>query len=137
MSQRGQAPASGRPDDGRGESSTASDGTGEGAVTVVLQPGDPANGVVDLRQVVACVLGGARTLVVDASRIDHLSSTVITALLWAQRRCGARGGSVVVRDPSRRSLEMLVRTGLKDVLDVERAGSPAPGATPTTAGAAW
>ncbi len=104
---------------------------------MVLHPGDPADGAVDLRQVVSCVVGGARTLVVDASRIEHLCSTVITVLLWAQRHCTARGGSVVVQDPSRRSLEMLVRTGLKDVLDVEPAGGPARRTTATGLGAAW
>jgi anti-anti-sigma regulatory factor len=62
--------------------------------------------------------------VVDASQVACLTSTTITALLWAQRRCRARGGAVVVRNPSARSMDLLIRTGLWDVLEVE-AGAPA------------
>jgi anti-anti-sigma regulatory factor len=55
---------------------------------------------------------GARTVVVDLSRVGQLSSTTIAALLWVMRRCSARGVEVVLREPSRRSVTTLARIGL-------------------------
>lgn len=93
---------------------------GTGVVVMRLDPDDVTHDLVLVReQVSSLVLQGARTLVVDASGVQRLSSATITALLWAQRRCRARGGSVVVRRPSAETLQMLVSTGLYGVLDVE------------------
>ena len=94
------------------------------AVVVDLRPEDLPHALLDLHRVVSqAVLRGACQVVVDASRVDCLTSTTITALLWAQRRCRARGGSVVLRNPSARSMDLIIRTGLWDVVDVE-AGAP-------------
>lgn len=101
------------------------DGVTDGVVVMHLHPDDVCHDLVGLRDRVAClVVQGARTLVVDASQVQRLSSATITALLWAQRRCRARGGSVVVRRPSAETLQLLVRTGLYDVLDVELGATP-------------
>jgi anti-anti-sigma factor len=59
------------------------------------------------------------TLVVDLSAMTHLSSATVAALLLLRRRCRARGVAVVLRRPSRRSIDMLRRTGLQGVLPVE------------------
>jgi anti-sigma B factor antagonist len=94
------------------------------AVVVELRPEDLPHALLDLHRVVSqAVLRGACQVVVDASRVDCLSSTTITALLWAQRRCRARGGGVVLRNPSARSMDLIIRTGLWDVVEVE-AGAP-------------
>ena len=94
---------------------------------VELYPEDLPHTLLDLHRVVTqAVLRGACRVVVDASRVDCLTSTTITALLWARRRCQARGGAVVLRNPSARSMDLIIRTGLYDVLEVE-AGAPRPG----------
>ncbi len=83
-----------------------------------------ADGVATLRwQLHDLVLAGARVLVVDVSRVEQLSSTAVAALLWAHRACRVRGGGVVLRRPNRRTLELLHRTGLWRVLQIEQ---PAP-----------
>jgi anti-anti-sigma factor len=93
---------------------------------VELGPEDLPHALLDLHRVVTkAVLGGACRVVVDVSQVDCLTSTTITALLWARRRCVARGGAVVVRNPSARSMDLIIRTGLWDVLEVE-AGAARP-----------
>jgi anti-anti-sigma factor len=103
---------------------TRSTASSHEAVLIELTP-DVAHGLLDLRRAVTeAVLQGACRVVVDVSRVDCLSSTTITAVLWAQRRCRARGGAVVLRNPSARSMDLIMRTGLWDVLEVEvEAGS--------------
>jgi anti-sigma B factor antagonist len=92
---------------------------------VVLDASLVAGGLIDLRsRVQDVVLSGVRTIIVDVSQLDCLSSAMLTALLWAQRRCRARGGTVLLRAPSRRSLDMLQRTGLWNVLAIEGPGGP-------------
>ncbi len=94
---------------------------------VELQPEDLPHALLDLHRVVThAVQRGASRVVVDVSRVECLTSTTITALLWARRRCQARGGAVVLRNPSARSMDLIIRTGLWDVLEVE-AGAPRPG----------
>src|SRR5690242_13225122 len=61
---------------------------------------------------------GQRTVVIDISGIDRLSSATVAALLWARRSCSARRAHVTVRNPSARSLEVLRRRGLAEVLPV-------------------
>ena len=101
--------------------------TGDGAsfeVLVELRPEDLPHTMLDLHRVVTqAVMRGACRVVVDVSQVECLTSTSITALLWARRRCVARGGAVVVRNPSARSMDLIIRTGLWDVLEVE-AGAP-------------
>lgn len=94
---------------------------------VELYPEDLPHALLDLHRVVThAVLRGACRVVVDVSRVDCLTSTTITSLLWARRRCQARGGAVVVRNPSARTMDLIIRTGLWDVLEVE-AGAPRSG----------
>jgi anti-anti-sigma factor len=93
-------------------------------VVVELRPEDLPHTLLDLHRVVTqAVLRGACRLVVDVSQVDCLNSTTITALLWARRRCVARGGAVVLRNPSARSMDLIIKTGLWDVLEIE-AGAP-------------
>jgi anti-anti-sigma factor len=100
---------------------------GDGAsleVVVELRPEDLPHTLLDLHRLVTqAVLRGACRVVVDVSQVDCLNSTTITALLWARRRCVARGGAVVLRNPSAGSMDLIIRTGLWDVLEVE-AGAP-------------
>jgi anti-anti-sigma regulatory factor len=94
------------------------------AVVVSLDDADLPRGLVELRSAVAAtVRSGARTLVVDVSRLGRLSSPTVTALLWAQRRCRVQGGAVVLRGAGRRCRRLLRRTGLADVFELEPAGS--------------
>ncbi|MGH8969280.1 MAG: STAS domain-containing protein [Actinomycetes bacterium] len=62
---------------------------------------------------------GARTVVVDLSEVEHLSSSAVATLLGAHRRCRARGGAVILRGANRRTLDLLYRTGLWRVLPLE------------------
>lgn len=64
---------------------------------------------------------GARFIVADVSAVRWLSSTAVAALLGAHRACRARGGSIVVRNANRRTLDVLSRTGLDEVFQIEAA----------------
>jgi anti-anti-sigma factor len=80
-------------------------------------------GFVELRSAVASAArSGEPTLVVDISRLDQLSSSALTALLWARQKCLAHGGAVVLRGTSRRNRRMLSHTGLWRVFALETTG---------------
>jgi anti-anti-sigma factor len=73
----------------------------------------------DLRWHLDELLGdGPTTLVVDVTGLSQLSSATLAGLLWAQRRCQARGGCVVLRGADHRCRDKIARTGLGDVLPV-------------------
>lgn len=98
------------------------DATGD-EVTIHLDDSLFADGLADVRWLLHdALLAGARRLVVDLSRVQHLSSTAVASFLWAHRICRARGGTVVLRGANRRTLDLLRRTGLWRVLrlDTER-----------------
>ena len=81
-----------------------------------------SDGLADVRWLLHdALLAGARRLVVDLSRVQHLSSTAVASFLWAHRICRARGGTVVLRGANRRTLDLLHRTGLERVLRLEPA----------------
>lgn len=67
------------------------------------------------------LLAGARRLTVDVSRVQNLASPALASLLSAHRTCRARGGAIVLRGANRRTLELLHRTGLWRVLELEPA----------------
>lgn len=62
---------------------------------------------------------GVSLVVVDVSDIDHISSTLLAALLDTHRVCRRRGGGVVIRHASRKMTDVLRRTGLDRVFEVE------------------
>lgn len=72
----------------------------------------------------AALAGGPRTLVLDMSAVARVSSTTVAALLWARRRCSARGVEVVLRNPSRRCLAAMRRAGLLTAVATERTDLP-------------
>jgi anti-anti-sigma factor len=67
------------------------------------------------------VMEGACLVVVDVSEIDQISSTLLAALLDTHRVCRRRGGGVVIRHASRKMTDVLRRTGLDRVFEVEAA----------------
>lgn len=64
---------------------------------------------------------GPSTLVLDLSAVRHLSSDGVDGLLWLRQRCRGRAVDVVLRQPSRQSVDLLRRTGLLGVLTIEGA----------------
>lgn len=101
-------------------------------VVVALADETLLEGLADLRWGLRGLLThGVSTLVVDVAGVERLSSATVAALLRAKRHCRARGGGVVVRGASRRSLDVLHRTGLARVFDIQAA----PARPPVTAGA--
>jgi anti-anti-sigma factor len=79
------------------------------------------DGMAGLRwQLRAHLSDGARYIIVDVSRVRHLSSTAVAAMLGAHRVCRIRGGAVVLRNPARRTLDVLTRTGLHQVFRIDR-----------------
>lgn len=87
------------------------------SVTVVLTDALVQDGLVDLRRRFhTAVLSGARMIIVDVASIGELSSGTVAVLLGAHRICRARGGGLVLRNPNRRTEELLRRTGLARVL---------------------
>ena len=103
------------------------------AVVTLDETALPA-GVLQLRAAVAsAVRVGERRLVVDISRLDRLSSSTLSALLWAQQRCRAYGGAVVLRGISQRNRRMLSNTGLWRVFATDTP-APDPRSNPRTGG---
>jgi len=101
----------------RGAASSTLDGD---EVTIRLEDALLTEGLADVRWLMHdALLAGARRLVVDVTRVEHLASPAVASLLSAHRTCRARGGSVVLRGANRRTLDLLHRTGLWRVLDVE------------------
>ena len=86
-------------------------------VTIHLDDDLLAGGLADVRWALLGTLhAGARSLVVDLSRVQHLPDAVVAVLLSAHRICRARGGAVVLRGVDPRTAALLRRTGLERVL---------------------
>jgi anti-anti-sigma factor len=91
-------------------------------VTVRLSDDLLAEGLADVRWLLHdALLTGARRLVVDLGAVHQLSSPAVASFLSAHRTCRARGGTVVLRGANRRTLDLLHRTGLWRVLELESA----------------
>ena len=89
---------------------------------VTLSDTDLGGGLTALRwRLRGLVMEGACLVVVDVSEIDQISSTLLAALLDTHRVCRRRGGGVVIRHASRRMADVLRRTGLDRVFEVEAA----------------
>ena len=89
-------------------------------VTVRLDDALLADGLADVRWLLHdALLSGARRLVLDLSGVRLLSSSAVACFLWAHRTCRARGGAVVLRGANRRTEDLLHRTGLWRVLQLE------------------
>lgn len=89
-------------------------------VRVALEDRLLVQGLSDLRwRLPALLAGGAESLVIDLSGVERLSSSSIATLLWVKRACAARRVRVVLSRPSDRTLEVLTRTGLASVLEIE------------------
>ena len=114
-----------RPAD-RDRGGAGSPGTAADEVVVLLTEDVLADGVADIRWLLHdALLTGARRVVVDVREVERLSSPVAASLLSAHRTCRARGGSVVVRGANRQTLDLLRRTGLWRVLELEDLRRPA------------
>lgn len=95
---------------------------GADEVVVAVTPDLLDGGLADVRWILHdALLAGARTLVVDVARLPQLTSPLLASLLGAHRVCRARGGAVVLRGASRRTRDVLGRTGLWRVLRVQPA----------------
>ncbi|MFP5347691.1 MAG: STAS domain-containing protein [Actinomycetes bacterium] len=93
---------------------------GAGPVVVLLDDDTLLDGLSRLRSAVAGqVASGGCDLVVDIAGVRRLSSATVAALLWARRHSRCLGRRVVVRGPSPESLQVLRRTGLSEVFEVE------------------
>jgi anti-anti-sigma factor len=89
-------------------------------VTIHLDDALLADGLADVRWLLRdALLAGARRLVVDLSGVTSLSSSTVACFLWAHRICRARGGAVVLRGANRRTEDLLRRTGLWLVIQLE------------------
>lgn len=89
---------------------------------VTLSNTDTGGGLTQLRwRLRGLVMEGACLVVIDVSDLDQISSTLLAALLDTHRVCRQRGGGVVIRHASRKMTELLRRTGLDHVFEVEPA----------------
>lgn len=89
-------------------------------VVVRLSEALLVDGLADARWMLHDALrAGARRIVVDLSGVSALASPALASFLWAHRICRARGGAVALRGADRRTRDMLARTGLWRVLEVQ------------------
>jgi anti-anti-sigma factor len=89
---------------------------------VMLSDADLGGGLTSLRwRLRGLVMDGACLVIVDVSEIGQISSTLLAALLDTHRVCRRRGGGVVIRHANRKMTDVLRRTGLDRVFDVEAA----------------
>ena len=96
-------------------------------VVVRLDDALLADGLADARWLLHdALLAGARRIVVDLSPVHTLGSPALASFLWAHRICRARGGGLVLRGADRRTRDLLSRTGLWRVLQVQGGGSRGP-----------
>jgi anti-anti-sigma factor len=117
----------GRPRSGHSEPEEARTMTGlsllsraDQRVCVALRDDRLAQGLGDLRWHLPTLLaGGTNTLVIDVSGVARLSSTCVATLLWVKRSCQSRHVRVVLADPTDRTLDVLTRTGLASVFEIE------------------
>nr|WP_246401876.1 STAS domain-containing protein [Jiangella mangrovi] len=85
-------------------------------------------GIHDLRwRLEEMLADGPSALVVDVSGLTRLSSPTIAALLWAKRRCTARGVRLTLTQPDQAMVGLLHRAGLDDVLEIHPARDSALG----------
>lgn len=91
---------------------------GEGTVTVTVAGAHLAQGLAELR---GCVLpaipGGTETLRIDLGEVDCLSSVSVATLLRVKRVCVARRIRLELDRPTSRGRALMVRAGLRDVLE--------------------
>ena len=87
---------------------------------VALSEADLDGGLTVLRwRLRGLVMEGASLVVIDVSELSQISSTLLAALLDTHRICRQRGGGVVIRHASRKMSDVLHRTGLDRVFEVE------------------
>jgi anti-anti-sigma factor len=101
-------------------SATQGDVSAADEVVVRLDEALLADGLADVRWLLHdALLAGARRIVVDLSQVHSLDSPALASFLWAHRVCRARGGAVMLRGADRRTRDMVHRTGLWRVLDLQ------------------
>lgn len=89
---------------------------------VMISDADLGSGLTALQwRLRGLVMEGTCLVVIDVSDIGEMSSTLLAALLDTHRVCRRRGGGVVIRHASRKMTDVLRRTGLDRVFDVEAA----------------
>lgn len=89
---------------------------------VTISDADLGSGLTALQwRLRGLVMEGTCLVVIDVSDIGEMSSTLLAALLDTHRVCRRRGGGVVIRHASRKMTDVLRRTGLDRVFDVEAA----------------
>ncbi len=89
---------------------------------VALSETDLDDGLTVLRwRLRGLVMEGASLVVIDVSELGQISSTLLAALLDTHRVCRQRGGGVVIRHASRKMSDVLHRSGLDRVFEVEAA----------------
>ncbi len=86
---------------------------------LMLQDQSLAEGLSTLRWRLDDLLAGGPTLVVDVSGLSRFSSSTLAELVFAQRRCRARGARVILGRPTDRCSEMLARIGLLELFSVQ------------------
>ncbi|WP_327640812.1 STAS domain-containing protein [Kribbella sp. NBC_00482] len=89
---------------------------------VTLSDADLGSGLTALRwRLRDLVMDGTCLVIIDVTDLDQISSTLLAALLDTHRVCKRRGGGVVIRHANRKMTDVLRRTGLDRVFDVEAA----------------
>jgi anti-anti-sigma factor len=100
-------------------------------VVVRLSEALVGDGLADARWMLHDALrAGARRIVVDLTGVPALASPALASFLSAHRVCRARGGALALRGADRRTRDMLARTGLWRVLEVQPAGRRASPSAP-------
>lgn len=69
---------------------------------------------------VTLALDGVTDLVLDLKQLDYMSSAGLRVVVGLQKTMTAKKGTLLVRSPSERILDIFTATGLADFLDIEK-----------------
>lgn len=100
-----------------------------GYALVSLRPPGGWRASTDLRSRLRQLMqDGVQTLAVDVSAVEALTAEETAALLWADGEASSRGGRLVLRAPTRASADMVARSELAGVVEIDSS---------TTSSALW
>ncbi len=74
----------------------------------------------DLEKGIKQEIADAKTLLLDFSKVDYISSSGLRVLLSVNKVMSTSGGELIIKDPTDMVFEVFDVTGFSDILNIER-----------------